>query len=140
MKMSNNSLWLDDDSGEFDPGSEDDFFGPSGIEIINSLSESNVEVASTPAEQMGIINVAGLIEGLIERNKQFDCNECSTTFEFNEKVSTELFVKNKKNVVPCMSTVKICEISHQVMNDYLNVTHESNFGYYKLFEIIKSKI
>lgn len=140
MKMSNNSLWLDDDSGEFDPGSEDVFFGPSGIEIINSLSESNVEEGSTPAERMGIINVAGLIEGLIERNKQFDCNECSTTFEFNEKVSTELFVKNKKNVVPCMSTVKICEISHQVMNDYLNVTHESNFDYYKLFEIIKSKI
>lgn len=127
---------------------DDEDIDLSSDDMIEFLLEPNAEASSTqgpalvitPAEQMGIINVAGLIESLIEKNRKFNCNDCSTLFEINDKIDQHLFVKNKKNVLPCQSTVKICEISHQAMTDYLSVVHESSFDYQKLFEIIKTKM
>lgn len=61
--------------------------------IPNSEIESNIKIP----ENLGIANVAGLIEASIERNCKFDCDDCSTIFETDEKMDdSTLFIKNKK--------------------------------------------
>lgn len=98
------------------------------------------ELTITMGERFGVANAAGCIEATIERSKKFDCGDCSTIFERNEKIDHNLFVKQKKNVLACKSTMDICEISNTEFSKYLNSVHESCFDYYHLFNEIKSKI
>lgn len=92
------------------------------------------------AEKLGVANVAGLIESRIQMNYKFDCDDCANIFEINEKVDQSIFVKNKKNVIPCASTYDICNICNHVMKVYCRSVHESAFIYGDVFNEIKSKL
>lgn len=108
--------------------------------VFDENIEEPMESINEISEVLGIANVAGTIETLIERNKKFNCEHCSTIFEINEKIDPNLFVKQNKNSLPCKSSLDICKISNNEMSKYLNSVHESRFDFVYLFNKIKTKI
>lgn len=96
--------------------------------------------AKKQSENLGIANVAGIIEASIERNAKFNCNECAALFEQNEKIDADLFVKHKRNVLPCKSTFEICDVVNKVISSYLSHTHESRFDYSQVLGLIHSEL
>lgn len=113
-----------DDEDELEPVEDDD----NRHELL--AEESLSELAS-------IAYVAGQIERSIEKNKKFGCDICSTIFELNEKVDSSLFVKQRKNQLPCESTVEICRLCNRAITKYLSEVHESRFVYDDLVSQIK---
>lgn len=111
---------------------------PSVDENLNQFEETEHNIDA--AELLGIVNLAGQIEARIERNERFNCNDCCEVFENNVKVDTSLFVRNKKNILPCESTFEICKIGSKTMDNYFKTVHESRFNYEKLVSQIKNKI
>lgn len=90
--------------------------------------------------KMGIASVAGQIEALIEKNYKFDCGDCATIFEKNDKIDDSLFVKNKKSILPCESTFVVCSTANTLMSTYLQSGKECYFDYNELFSLIKDEI
>ena len=83
---------------------EDPDYGEELTDFLINRDEENTEtVEKSLAEELGVMNVAGVIESSIERNKKFDCGLCADVFESNVKIDSRLFVKNKKK---CYS---VCE-------------------------------
>lgn len=103
-------------------------------ELPEDFAIPNHADSGIPAD-LGIANVAGIIESSIERNRKFNCEECSFIFEKNEKMDANLFIRNKKNVIPCKSTFDICKVSN-----VLSSIHESNFMYPNLVTQIKNQL
>lgn len=136
----------------YDDQTEEEFLEAEGIAESNNASVTVVEnqngeavdqtsdAENSLAETIGIANVAGLIEARIEKNCKFDCEICSTIFEENEKIAATIFVKNRKNVLPCKSTFDICKMSNKLTTSYFERIHESHFDYKQLFHSIKSKV
>lgn len=89
---------------------------------------------------LGVMSVAGIIEARIEKSRNFKCALCAKVFEENEKNNPDLFVKTKKNILPCKSTFTICELSNSTMNSYFALIHESHFEYEKVFNAIRKKL
>lgn len=98
---------------------------------------SSEESAQT---SLGVSNIAGYIEELIQKNKKFNCDDCAMLFEVNQKIDPNLFIKNKKNSLPYQSTFNVCKIANNVMSNYLQHVDECYFDYTKLFDMIKSEI
>lgn len=92
------------------------------------------------AETLGLANLAGLIEASLQRNKKFSCAECATVFELEDKIDANIYIRNKKNVLPSKSTYQICNIGRIAISSYLNSVHISRFDYDKLFNMIKKEI
>lgn len=110
-------------------------------EKIEDEKNKNVSSANDEnTETLGIANLAGLIEASLNRNKFFSCSDCASVFELNDKISADVFVKNKKIVLPCKSTYEICNVGSKVMSSYFNSAHISHFNYDKLFEMMKSEL
>lgn len=98
------------------------------------------EANMTAIEKLNAANMAGLIESIIQRNKKFSCVDCAMTFEMNIKIDADHFVKNKRTVLPCRSTVEICTTSLSIMSTYFKSVHISRFDYNELFDMIKKEI
>lgn len=120
----------------------DDVLSQSDENEDEFLDQENAEefVINSPAEHLSIANIAGTIEAMTQKNRKFNCNDCSCIFESNNKIDSSFFVKHKKNTLPCQSTYDLCDVSNRIMSEYFNQVHESLFDYDKLFGKIKSKI
>lgn len=123
----------------------DDSESEEGNINLQSLENILEEVAddtkiNTHAIKLGIANIAGQIEAMIEKNRKFACDDCATIFEQNNKIDVSLFIKNKKNTLPCASTFIICETANRLMSTYLRSVKVCYFDYSKLFSQIKGEI
>lgn len=107
-------------------------------EILDEFDDTTIGLEI--AEEMGISSTAGVIQANIERNHRFNCNDCAKIFEDNEKIDSAVFVKYKKNVLPCKSTYDLCKLNNGEMSTYLKTVHVSRFKYDELFNKIKSKL
>lgn len=107
---------------------------------LENNQEEQINSNASIAETLGIANLAGLIEASLQRNKKNSCDECATVFELNDKIDANIFIRNKKNVLPCKSTYEICNIGRTVMSRYFNSVHISHFDYEKLSNMIKNEI
>lgn len=96
--------------------------------------------SNTIADTLGVADLAGMIECSLQRNKKFSCVDCALAFELEDKIDAHIFIKNKKNVLPCKSTYQICNVGNTVMTNYFSSVHISRFDYKKLFNMIKNSI
>lgn len=109
-------------------------------EFVLEISEEEQEKSNTIAQTLGLANLAGSIEVSLQRNKKFSCGDCATVFEIEDKIDANIYVKNKKTVLPCKSTYEICNIGRTFMSAYFECTHISHFDYEILFNMIKNAI
>lgn len=137
----------DDEISQHDANDSDDHSDSDNYSESDTSDSENVQKKQSDksarireAEVLGIVNLAGSIEVSIFRSKKMSCNECSNIFELNDKIDPVLFVKNKKNVLPCKSTYEICEIGRDIMSDYFTSVHMSHFNFEILCNKIKSAI
>lgn len=112
------------------------------LEIISEISTDcdQFEIGHNIPKSLGIANTAGRIEALLQRNNCFTCEDCSSIFEINEKVSQNVFIKNKANILPCKSTFAICNICSEISAIYFASVHESDFSYDDLVKKIRLNI
>lgn len=114
--------------------------GEESEEFDSEISEEQQIISNTIAETLGVANLAGLIEVSLQRNKNFSCDHCGSVFEIEDKIDSNIYIRNKKTILPCKSTYQICNLGSIIMSTYFSSTHISHFDYDKLFNLIKIEI
>lgn len=92
----------------------------------NNTFEVDFEIDSLSNEQIGIACIAYEIDKRIGTNGVLKCVLCSKSITENDKLSIDSFPKSRSNQIPNLSTYKLCEITHGILEPHL-LKHDFDF-------------